>query len=168
MAVTVKQFAMNHTICPFETNKAASAGGVDQIHWRRRQGPRERGAGARGRGHLPYALSKASQALLPRFAVPRPLFFFVPRTTWPRCRPQDNAPNIFFPPNSAHETERLQSSDTIELKSMVSRLAVVTPVNRQDNEALVRVPRASQEHHSLHTGASHKHTRASQALLSRL
>ena len=141
MAVTVKQFAkqfaMNHTICPFETDEAASAGGVDQIHWRRRQGPSERGAEARGRGRLPYALS-------------------------PRCRPEDNAPN------SAHETERLQSSDTIELKSMVSRLAVVTPVNRQDNEALVRVPRASQEHHSLHTGASHKHTRASQALLSRL
>ena len=30
---------------------------------------------------------------------------------------------------------------------MVSGLAVVTPVNHQDNEALVRVPRASQEHH---------------------
>ena len=68
--------------------------------------------------------------------------------------PRTMRPTFFFSPNSAHETERLQSSDTIELKSMVSRLAVVTPVNRQDNEALVpRVPRASQEHHRSITGA---------------
>ena len=135
MAVTVKQFAkqfaMNHTICPFETNKAASAGGVDQIHWRRRQGPRERGAEARGRGRLPYALS-------------------------PRCRPEDNAPN------SAHETERLQSSDTIELKSMVSRLAVVTPVNRQDNDLQMRRSSASQEHHRSITVYTQEHHTSTQ------